>query len=357
MIIVMRDHATHAQIEHVARQMTGFNFKIHPVRGGHQTILGVIGETRKLDLRDVEILEGVAEVLRVSEPYKLAGRSFHPKDTLIDLGGVQIGGGHVTVMAGPCSIESELQIHTLAALVSKAGAQILRGGAFKPRSSPYAFQGLGKEGLIYLNDAAKAHHMLSITEVMDTATVELTASYTDILQIGARNMQNFALLKEVGRINKPVFLKRGLAATVEEWLMAAEYIMAHGSSQVILCERGIRTFETATRNTMDISAIPVVNEKSHLPVFADPSHGTGKRDKVAPLARAAVAAGAHGLMIEVHHEPEKALSDGAQSLLPDQFTALMEELKVIAWAIGRHIGNGRIQPERYNSNETEKRGA
>ncbi|MCK5148473.1 3-deoxy-7-phosphoheptulonate synthase [bacterium] len=345
MIIVMRDNASRSDIDKVAGLMASHNFKIHPVKGGHQTIFGVIGETRSLDTRDIELMEGVSEVIRVSEPYKLAGRAFHPEDTIIDIKGIRIGGDNVVVMAGPCSVENEDQIHIIAGLVSKAGAQVLRGGAFKPRTSPYSFQGLGEEGLKYLRDAAEACNMISVTEVMDTATVDLIAEYADILQIGARNMQNFALLKEAGRINKPIFLKRGLAGTIEELLMAAEYIMAHGNSQVILCERGIRTFETATRNTMDISAIPVINDKSHLPVFADPSHGTGMRDKVAPMARAAVAAGAHGLMIEVHHEPDKALSDGAQSLLPEQFTALMEELKVIAWTVGRNLGNGhdRIQ--------------
>ena len=339
MIIVMRDNATKTQIADITQRMLDSGLQVHPIQGAHQTILGIIGEIKTIDTRLIEAEPGVSEVLRISEPYKLAGRHFHPHDTHIRIGDITIGDNEVIVMAGPCSIESEEQIHTIARHVKKSGAKILRGGAFKPRTSPYSFQGLGKEGLAMLQSAALENNMITISEIMDTAHLEILEEYVDILQIGARNMQNFALLKDVGQSKKAVFLKRGLSATIEELLMAAEYVMAQGNQNVILCERGIRTFETYTRNTMDISAIPVVKERSHLPMFADPSHGTGKRDKVAPLARAAVAAGADGLMIEVHNEPEKAKSDGAQSLLPSQFETLMQELKIIAWAIGRKAGN------------------
>ena len=338
MIVVMQENATETQILAVTAKLKKLGFDVHMDRGVNRTVLGIIGDTHNFDQQNIEVEDGVSEVLRVTEPYKLAGRAFHAANTVIPLGGLEIGGEEVVVMAGPCAVESENQIHRIAELVKQAGARVLRGGAFKPRSSPYSFQGLGKKGLEWLKQAAKAHGLLSVSEVMDTNTIDLVARHADILQIGARNMQNFALLKEVGKVANPVMLKRGLAATIEELLMAAEYIMSSGNPNVILCERGIRTFETYTRNTMDISAIPVVKKKSHLPMFADPSHGTGKRDKVLPMARAAVAAGADGLIIEVHHEPEKALSDGPQSIYPEQFSVLMEELRTIAWAIGRHIG-------------------
>jgi 3-deoxy-7-phosphoheptulonate synthase len=282
-------------------------------------------------------MEGVHEVLRITTPYKLASRTFHPNDTVVKIREVTIGGEAVVVMAGPCSVETPEQIEIIAATVKKAGAKILRGGAFKPRTSPYSFQGLGESGLRMMRQAAEKEGLLVVSEVMEVAQVPLVAEYVDILQVGARNMQNFNLLRELGKIRKPVLLKRGMAATIEELLMAAEYLMAGGNYQVILCERGIRTFENATRNTLDISAIPVVKKLSHLPILADPSHGTGRRDKVAPMARAAVAAGADGLIIEVHHDPDNALSDGAQSLLPDQFTTLMEELRMIAKVIGRRL--------------------
>ncbi|MEJ2628233.1 MAG: 3-deoxy-7-phosphoheptulonate synthase, partial [bacterium] len=312
--------------------------EVHPDIGYNQTILGIIGDTRKLDPRDFEIQEGVQEVLRVSEPYKLANRSFHPNNTIIKIKNVYIGGDEAMIIAGPCSVENEEQIHTIAETVAKAGAKILRGGAYKPRTSPYSFQGLGKKGLKYLQEAGKKYNLITISEVMDISKVDLVSSYVDILQIGARNMQNFSLLKEVGKVENPVFLKRGMSATIKELLMAAEYIMSRGNKKVILCERGIRTFETSTRNTMDISAIPVVKELSHLPIFADPSHGTGKRNMVAPLARAAIAAGADGIMVEVHNHPEQALSDGSQSLYPEEFDSLMEELRIISWATGKKIG-------------------
>src|SRR5918995_673895 len=283
------------------------------------------------------VIDGVQEVLRITEPYKLASRTFKPENTIITVGDVRIGGDEVIVMAGPCSAETDEQVESTAAAVKKAGAKVLRGGAFKPRSSPYSFQGLGEEGLRMLRAAADRHNMKLITEIMDISQLELIEKYAHILQVGARNMQNFTLLRELGRSRRPVMLKRGISATIEEWLLSAEYILSGGNTNVILCERGIRTFESATRNTLDISAIPVVKQLSHLPVFVDPSHGTGRRDKVGAMARAAVAAGADGLIIEVHSDPDHALSDGAQSMFPGQFDRLMAELRIIAPAIGRSI--------------------
>lgn len=338
MIVVMRKEASESQISNVTNKLNDLGYQVHPDRGAHQTILGVVGDTRSLDARILEILDGVAEVLRVTEPYKLASRSFKPSDTMIDVRGVKIGGSEVVVMAGPCSVESESQIHEIAKIVKKTGVKILRGGAFKPRSSPYSFQGLGVEGLKMMQDAARANQLITVSEVMDVSQIEIMEQYVDILQVGARNMQNYTLLKELGNSKKPVVIKRGLSARIEELLMAAEYILNGGNSQVIFCERGIRTFETYTRNTMDISAIPVVKNRSHLPIVADPSHGIGLRDKVIPMARASVAAGADGVMIEIHNDPDKALSDGAQSLFPEQFEQLMTELRAIAKAIGRTIG-------------------
>jgi 3-deoxy-7-phosphoheptulonate synthase len=309
---------------------------VHRSSGASRTVLGVVG-SGKVDPRLIEMLDGVHEVLRISEPYKLASRTFKPEDTVFSSGEVRIGGDEVIVMAGPCSAEDESQVHSATAAVKRAGAKVLRGGAFKPRSSPYSFQGLGEEGLRLLRTAANAHDLKLITEVMDISQIEVIDKYADFFQVGARNMQNFTLLRELGRTRKPVMLKRGISATIEEWLLSAEYILSGGNTNVILCERGIRTFENATRNTLDISAIPVVKQLSHLPVFVDPSHGTGRRDKVAPMARAAVAAGADGLIIEVHCDPDHALSDGAQSLFPAQFDRLMAELRIIAPAIGRSI--------------------
>jgi 3-deoxy-7-phosphoheptulonate synthase len=285
------------------------------------------------------LLPGVQEVHRISSPYKLAGRSFRPEGTIVRLSnGIGVGGNEVIVMAGPCSVESREQLFSTAEAVANAGAKVLRGGAFKPRSSPYSFQGHGEEALKLLREAGDKYKLLVISEVMEISQIALMLSYVDILQVGARNMQNFNLLRELGKIRKPVLLKRGIAATLEELLLSAEYIMAGGNYDVILCERGIRTFETYTRNTMDISAIPIIHKLSHLPMTADPSHGTGRRDKVAPMARASVAAGADALLIEVHCNPDKALSDGAQSLFPDQFSKLMDELRIIAPAVGRKIG-------------------
>ena len=300
-------------------------------------MLGAVGGSRQFDTALLEVLDGVQEVHRITEPYKLASRTFKPDNTVITIGDVRIGGDEVIVMAGPCSAESEEQVETAAAAVRRAGAKVLRGGAFKPRSSPYSFQGLGEEGLRMLRSSADRHNLKLITEVMDISQIDVIERYADILQVGARNMQNFTLLRELGHSKKPVMLKRGISATIEEWLLSAEYILAGGNVNVMLCERGIRTFEGYTRNTLDISAVPVVQKLSHLPVIVDPSHGTGKRDKVAPMARAAVAAGADGLIIEVHCDPDHALSDGAQSMVPSQFDRLMAERRIIAPAIGRSI--------------------
>jgi 3-deoxy-7-phosphoheptulonate synthase len=337
MVIVMDKRATEEEVEAVERKLVSEGYRVHRSRGVERTILGIIGDTAKLDPRELELLPGVYEVVRVSEPFKLASRAFHPENTVITVGQVTIGANEVVVMAGPCAVESRDQVLETAHAVSEAGAKVLRGGAFKPRTSPYAFQGLGEEGLVYLREAADRYGLLVVTEVMDREQVPLVSQYADILQVGARNMQNYALLRELGGIRKPVLLKRGFAATVKELLMAAEYIMAGGNFEVILCERGIRTFEDSVRNTLDISAIPVVHSLSHLPIIVDPSHGTGRRDKVAPMARAAVAAGADGLLIEVHPRPEEAKSDGFQSLYPNQFASLMEELRIIAAAIGRKL--------------------
>lgn len=337
MVVVMNENATEDQIQTVISKLIESKFDVHRSTGVNQTVLGALGDKRGVDTRNFELMDGVHEVLRITTPYKLASRTFHPEDTVIKIREVIIGGNTVVVMAGPCSVETPEQIEIIAAAVRKAGAQILRGGAFKPRTSPYSFQGLGEPGLRMLRLAGDKENLLVVSEVMEVAQVPMIAEYVDILQVGARNMQNFNLLRELGKIRKPVLLKRGMAATIEELLMAAEYIMAGGNYQVILCERGIRTFENATRNTLDISAIPVVKKLSHLPIVADPSHGTGRRDKVAPMARAAVAAGADGLVIEVHHDPDNALSDGAQSLFPEQFSKLMEELRMIAKVIGRRL--------------------
>jgi 3-deoxy-7-phosphoheptulonate synthase len=332
----MQERATEAQIDAVIARLVEFGMDVHRSSGATRTVLGVVG-TGKVDTGLIEILDGVHEVIRITEPYKLAGRTFKGDDTVVTLDEVRIGGDEVIVMAGPCSAENEAQVMATAAAVKRAGAKVLRGGAFKPRSSPYSFQGLGEEGLRLLRSAANAHNLKLISEVMDISQIELIAKYADIFQVGARNMQNFTLLRELGHARKPVLLKRGLSATIEEWLMSAEYILSGGNKDVILCERGIRTFETATRNTFDISAIAVVKKLSHLPIVADPSHGAGRRDMVAQLARAAVAAGADGLIIEVHDNPDRALSDGAQSLFPSQFDRLMAELRIIAPAIGRSI--------------------
>lgn len=337
MVVVLESGVAEKQIEEIIRVLHNHGFDVHRSTGVQHTVLGAIGVHPEFDHRQIELLSGVAEVLRVTEPFKLASRAFKREGSVFNVGGVKIGGSEVIVMAGPCSVENEKQVFTIAKHVKEQGAKILRGGAFKPRTSPYSFQGLGEQGLKLLRAAADEYKLKVITEVMDKSQIDMVEKYADILQIGARNMQNYTFLKDLGKASKPIMLKRGLAATIEEWLMSAEYILSSGNEKVILCERGIRTFENATRNTMDISAIPVVKKKSHLPIVADPSHGIGIRDKVIPMARAAVAAGADGIMVEVHHDPDHALSDGAQSLYPDQFAQMMKEVRIIAQAIERSI--------------------
>ena len=336
MVVVMKERATEAQIDAVIARLIELGMDVHRSSGATRTVLGVVG-AHKVEPELIGILDGVHEVLRITEPYKRASRTFKPDDTVVSVGDVRIGGDEVIVMAGPCSAETDEQVEATAAAVKRAGAKILRGGAFKPRSSPYSFQGSARGPA----DAARARPTRTtcklISEVMDVSQIELVGQLRDIFQVGARNMQNYTLLRELGHARKPVLLKRGISATIEEWLLSAEYILAGGNNDVILCERGIRTFETATRNTFDISAIPVVKKLSHLPIVADPSHGAGRRDMVAPMARAAVAAGADGLIIEVHNDPDHALSDGAQSMFPAQFDRLMAELRIIAPAIGRSI--------------------
>jgi 3-deoxy-7-phosphoheptulonate synthase len=339
MIVAMLETAGEDQIQSVIDHLVKMGFEVHRSTGARQTVLGAVGRRIDFDIRDIEVLLGVHHVHRISSPYKLVGRSFRPDGTTVRLpNGVEIGGKEVVVMAGPCSVESQEQLFTAADMVSKAGAKVLRGGAFKPRSSPYTFQGLGLEALKLLREAGDRYGLMVISEVMEISQIELMLPYIDIFQVGARNMQNFNLLRELGKVRKPVLLKRGIAATIEELLLSAEYIMSGGNYQVILCERGIRTFETYTRNTLDISAIPIVHKLSHLPIISDPSHGTGLRDKVAPMACASLAAGADALLIEVHPSPDQALSDGAQSLYPQQFAELMDRLRMIAPAVGRTIG-------------------
>jgi 3-deoxy-7-phosphoheptulonate synthase len=337
MIVVLETGTSEKQVEEIIRVLHDHGFDVHRSTGVQHTVLGAIGVHPEFDHRQIELLDGVAEVVRVTEPFKLASRAFKREGSVFDIGGVKIGGPEVIVMAGPCSVETEEQVFKIAKYVKDSGAKILRGGAFKPRTSPYSFQGLGEDGLKLLRSAADEYKLKVITEVMDKSQIDLVEKYADILQIGARNMQNYMFLKDLGKASKPIMLKRGLAATIEEWLMSAEYILSGGNEKVILCERGIRTFETATRNTMDISAIPVIKKRSHLPIVADPSHGVGIRDKVIPMARASVAAGADGIMVEVHHDPDHALSDGAQSLYPDQFAQMMKEVRMIAQAINRNI--------------------
>lgn len=337
MIIVMESSAEENEIQEVISRLTSMDLDIHRSDGMTQVVIGAIGLTGDIELRDFELMKSVSHVIRISEPYKRASRAMHPEKTIINVRGIEIGGNNVVMMAGPCSVESKEHIMVMAEIVSKAGAKILRGGAYKPRTSPYSFQGLEEKGLIYMRDAADVYDLAVITEIMDPNLIPLMTDYTDIFQVGARNMQNYSLLKQLGKTKTPVMLKRGLSATIEEWLMSAEYIMAGGNPNVLLCERGIRTFEGYTRNTFDISAIPVIESLSHLPIIADPSHATGRRDKVSPVARASVAAGADGLLIEVHSDPENALSDGAQSLYPEQLSQLMNEIKIIATAVNRSV--------------------
>jgi 3-deoxy-7-phosphoheptulonate synthase len=335
MLVVMQEGAREEQIQKVIDRLVEMGFTVHRSTGVLHTVLGGVGPADSFDPADFEAMEGVKECHRIVSPYKLASRHFKPQGTVIKIKNVEIGGNHVVVMAGPCSVENKEQMEAVADAAADAGAQVMRGGAFKPRSSPYSFQGMGEEGLKLMRAAADRRGLLIISEVMDATQLPLLTEYSDILQIGARNMQNFNLLREVGKVRKPAMLKRGIAATVEEVLLAAEYILSGGNYDVMLCERGIRTFETYTRNTMDISAIPVFQKLSHLPVIGDPSHGTGRRDLVLPLARAAVAAGADGLLVEIHPDPDHAISDGAQTLTLAQFREMMQQVRKIATAVDR----------------------
>lgn len=338
MIIVMKHTATPEQINHVCEKVKELGLTPQVSRGVERTVIGVIGEEEKISVQPLEAFPGVDQVVPILKPYKLASRDFRSEDSIIEFNhGVKIGGKKIAIMAGPCSVESHDMLFEVARSMKKLGVSFLRGGAFKPRTSPYSFQGLGEEGLQYLRQAADEFGLLIVTEVMDTRQVDLVAKYSDMLQIGARNMQNFDLLKEVGICKKPVLLKRGLSATVQELLLSAEYILAKGNFKVVLCERGIRTFETAYRNTVDINAIPAVKMESHLPIVIDPSHGTGKRDFVAPIAKAGVAAGCDGVMLEVHPNPEKAWSDGPQSITPVQCEAILKDLRLVAQAVGREL--------------------
>jgi len=335
LIIVLEKGIRDELVEEIIQQVEDYGFSIHRSTGEDQIVLGAIGIQPDFDIRKIKILEGVSAVYRVTEPFKLASRGHKKENTIINIGDITLGSNEIVTIAGPCAVENEKQIMTIAKAVKEAGAKILRGGAFKPRTSPYSFQGMGEEGLKLLRKAGDEFGLAVITEIMHPDRIDLIYKYTDIFQLGSRNMQNFPLLRELGKVDKPVMIKRGMSATIDEWLMAAEYILASGNENVMVCERGIRTFETSTRNTFDLSAIPVIHQRSHLPVLADPSHATGIRDKVIPMARAAVAAGADGLMIEVHHDPSSAMSDGPQALLPEQFNELMIQVKEIAEIIGR----------------------
>jgi 3-deoxy-7-phosphoheptulonate synthase len=338
MVIVMQEGATEEQIQHVIDRVVASGFDVHRSTGASHTVLGAVGVHRDFDHRDFEILQGVREVVRITQPFKLASRQFKPEGTVVELGrGVKIGGTEVAIAAGPCSVESHEQIYAVAEAVAKSGAKILRAGAYKPRTSPYAFQGMGEKGLQLIREAADKYKLFVVSEVMDPSQITMMTQYVDIFQVGARNMQNYFLLRALGEVQKPVLLKRGMSATIEELLLSSEYILSGGNYNVVLCERGIRTFDTYLRNTLDIAAIPVIQTLSHLPIVADPSHGTGRRDKVPAMARAAIAAGADGILVEVHNDPDHALSDGAQSLDPTQFAQLMSELRIIAPAVGRRV--------------------
>ena len=337
MIVIMKQDATHNQIKNITARIEQMGCQPHISQGQERTIIGIIGNGRPLDSEQIQRMSGVERTVPIMRPFKLASRDFHPQDTVVKVNGISIGGQQLIVMAGPCAVESRDQLMETARAVKKAGAHILRGGAFKPRTSPYSFQGLGEEGLKLLAAARQETGLPIVTEVMEPQLVPLVTAYADILQIGARNMQNYALLHAVGEAQRPVLLKRGMMSTIEELLMAAEYILSHGNDRIILCERGIRTFERYTRNTLDISAVPLLKQLTHLPVVVDPSHGTGKWELVEPVSRAAVAAGADGLIIEVHPHPEAAVSDGAQSLKPNRFAALMRSIKPVAEAVGRTV--------------------
>ncbi|SMB89185.1 3-deoxy-D-arabinoheptulosonate-7-phosphate synthase [Desulfonispora thiosulfatigenes DSM 11270] len=342
MIIVMEKNASEENIKGVQGKLQSWGFSIHLSQGVEKTIIGAVGEKSHEACNAIEALEGVEKVVTVLTPYKLASREFKKEDTVITIGDVKIGGKEIQVMAGPCAVESREQLLEVARLAKKGGARILRGGAFKPRTSPYSFQGLEEEGLKYLAEAREQTGLLIVSEVIDPRDVELVAKYVDILQVGARNMQNFALLRAVGKANKPVLLKRGISATIEEWIMAGEYILAEGNENVMFCERGIRTFETFTRNTLDLSAVPIIKQLTHLPIIVDPSHGTGKWKLVNAMSKGAIACGADGLIVEMHPEPSEALSDGPQSLKPEKYEELMKELQVVASAVGRSLELGEV---------------
>ncbi len=340
MLIVMQAHATEAEVRAVCERIEQMGYRAHPISGATRTAIGITGNTGAVDLGAIESMAGVVECIPVSKPYKLVSREVKAENTVIEVSEAQIGGPDIAVIAGPCAVESREQAMAIAQAVKAAGVKLFRGGAYKPRTSPYSFQGLGEEGLKILAEVRKAHGLGIVTEAVDNESLDLVEEYADVIQIGARNMQNFSLLKRAGKARKPVLLKRGMAATLDEFLMAAEYVMAEGNYEVILCERGVRTFADHTRNTLDLSVVPAVKRLSHLPILVDPSHGTGRRDKVIPLSRAAVAVGADGLLIEVHHQPDKALSDGMQSIPPEQFEQLMTEIRQIAKVIGR-MANGQ----------------
>ncbi len=340
MLIVMEAHATEEEVRAVCEAIEQMGYRAHPIPGATRTAIGITGNTGAVDLGAIEAMAGVVECIPVSKPYKLVSREVKAENTVIEIGEALIGGPDIAVIAGPCAVESREQAMTIAKAVKAAGVKLFRGGAYKPRTSPYSFQGLGEEGLKILAEVRQAHGLGIVTEAVDNESLDLVEQYADVIQIGARNMQNFSLLKRAGRASKPVLLKRGMSATLDEFLMAAEYVMAEGNYRVILCERGVRTFADHTRNTLDLSVVPAVKRLSHLPILVDPSHGTGRRDKVIPLSRAAVAVGADGLLIEVHHQPDKALSDGMQSIPPEQFEQLMAEIRQIAKVIGR-AANGQ----------------
>ncbi|PID84668.1 MAG: 3-deoxy-7-phosphoheptulonate synthase [Chloroflexi bacterium] len=348
MIVVMKPAATEEHVQAIVGRVREEGCKTHVIVGADQTVIGVIGDGTAIDIRQIGRMIGVAEVVPISKPYKGASRQFKPEDTIIQVGDVTIGGNDLVVMAGPCSVEGRSELLTVAHACQEAGAHILRGGAYKPRSSPYSFQGLGEEGLRYLAEAREATGMPIVTEVMDPGLVPLVSDYADILQIGARNMQNYALLNAVGKSGKPVLLKRSFSGTIEEWLMSAEYILSHGNNNVMLCERGIRANETETRNTFDVSAIPVIKHLSHLPIIADPSHAAGKWEYVGSLSRASVAAGADGVILEVHPQPDQAWSDGRQSLKPARFARLVKEMRTLATAVGRNIPEGETAVSHAN---------
>jgi 3-deoxy-7-phosphoheptulonate synthase len=337
MIIILQESVTEEQLQHVVEKVESLGLQPSVSRGTYRTVIGVIGDEAKLQSAPLAAIPGVAEVIPVMQPYKLASRTAHPKPTIVEVGKVKIGGGHLGMIAGPCAVENADRMDEIAAAVRKAGANIFRGGAFKPRTSPYSFQGLGEDGLKILRDVGAKHGMPVVTEVVDPRHVELVCEYADMLQLGARNMQNFVLLTEVGKTNKPVLLKRGMSATIQDWLMSVEYVVAQGNTGVVLCERGIKGFDPATRNCFDVAAVPQIHKLSHLPIIVDPSHATGRPELIPACALAGVAAGADGVHIEVHNKPEEAMSDGPQALLPEQYAELMDQIRKVAAAVGTHV--------------------